>query len=101
MAERRFKEIGIRKVLGASVSQVTALLSMHFLKWILLSNLLAWPAAYLFLSTWLRNFANRIDLNLWIFATSAGILGLIGITTVSAQTLRAALADPVDSLRYE
>lgn len=101
MAERRFKEIGIRKVLGASSPQVTALLSMNFLKWILLSNLFAWPAAYIFMSGWLRNFAYKIDLSLWIFAMSAGILGVIGLTTVSIQALRAALANPVDSLRHE
>lgn len=101
MAERRFKEIGIRKVLGASAPQVTALLSMNFLKWVLLSNLFAWPAAYIFMSNWLRNFAYQIDLSLWIFIMSAGILGVIGLTTVSIQALRAALANPVDSLRHE
>jgi len=101
MAERRFKEIGIRKVLGASAPQVTALLSMNFLKWVLLSNLIAWPAAYIFMSGWLRNFAYKIDLSLWIFVMSAGILGVIGLTTVSIQALRAALANPVDSLRQE
>ncbi len=100
-AERRFKEIGIRKVLGASASQVTALLSMNFLRWVLLSNLFAWPAAYIFMSRWLRNFAYKIDLSLWIFAMSAGILAVIGLTTVSIQTMRAALANPVDSLRHE
>ncbi len=100
-AERRFKEIGIRRVLGASASQMTALLSMNFLKWIVLSNIFAWPVAYLFMSRWLRNFAYKIDLSLWIFAMSAGILGVIGLTTVSIQALRAALANPVDSLRHE
>jgi putative ABC transport system permease protein len=101
MAERRFKEIGIRKVLGASASQVTALLSMNFLKWVFLSNLFAWPAAYIFMSKWLRNFVYKIDLSLWIFAMSAGILAVIGLTTVSIQAMRAALANPVDSLRHE
>jgi putative ABC transport system permease protein len=101
MAESRFKEIGIRKVLGASASQVTALLSMNFLKWIFLSNLFAWPAAYIFMSRWLRNFAYKIDLSLWTFAMSAGILAAIGLTTVSIQAMRAALANPVDSLRHE
>jgi len=101
MAERRFKEIGIRKVLGASATQVTALLSMNFMKWVLLSNLFAWPAAYIFMSRWLRNFAYKIDLSLWIFAMSAGILAVIGLTTVSIQAMRAALANPVDSLQHE
>ncbi len=100
-AERRFKEIGIRRVLGASSSQVTALLSMNFLKWILLSSIIAWPIAYVFMSRWLRNFAYRVDLSLWIFAISAGILGVIGLTTVSIQALKAALTNPVDSLRHE
>jgi hypothetical protein len=101
IAERRFKEIGIRKVLGASATQVTALLSMNFLKWVLLSNVFAWPAAYLFMSRWLRNFAYKIDLSLWIFSMSAGILAIIGLITVSIQAMRAALANPVDSLRHE
>lgn len=101
MAERRFKEIGIRKVLGASATQVTALLSVNFLKWVLLANVFAWPAAYLFMSRWLRNFAFKIDLSFWIFSISAGILIAIGLITVSIQAMRAALANPVDSLRHE
>ncbi len=101
MVERRTREIGIRKVLGASTQRITALLSMGFLNWVLLSNLIAWPAGYLLMSEWLRNFAFRIDLGLWIFALSAAILFAVGVTTVSTQALRAASASPVKSLMYQ
>ena len=101
MVERRVREIGIRKILGASAFRVTALLSMNILKWVLVANAIAWPVGYLFMSRWLRNFAFHIDLNFWIFALSAGILFVIGIGTVSVQTLRAASANPARSLRHE
>jgi putative ABC transport system permease protein len=74
---------------------------MNLLKWVLLSNVLAWPAAYLFMSRWLRNFPNKIDLGLWIFSMSNGILVVIGLITGSRQTLRAPKANPIDSLRHE
>jgi ABC-type antimicrobial peptide transport system permease subunit len=101
MVERRVREIGIRKILGASAFRVTALLSMNILKWVLVANAIAWPVGYLFMSRWLRNFAFHIDLNFWIFALSAGILFVIGLGTVSVQTLRAASANPARSLRHE
>jgi putative ABC transport system permease protein len=74
---------------------------MNFLNWVLLSNVLAWPAAYLFMSRWLRNFPYKIDLSLWIFSMSTGILVVIKLITGSIQTLRAAKANPIDSLRHE
>lgn len=101
MTEQRTKEIGIRKVLGAPVSRIILLLSADFTKWVLAANIIAWPVAYFAISKWLENFAYRTDLNMSIFILS-GILALVtALLTVSYQTLRAALANPVDSLRYE
>jgi ABC-type antimicrobial peptide transport system permease subunit len=101
MAEQRTKEIGIRKVLGASVNSVTTLLSKEFLKWVLLSNLIAWPVAYLIIKNWLKNFAYRTSIDPAIFMIS-GLLALaIAFITVSYQSIRAATANPVETLRYE
>jgi putative ABC transport system permease protein len=99
--ERRRKEIGIRKVLGASVPQVTSILTHDFIKWIVLSNIIAWPIAYYFMNKWLQNFAYKIDISFWMFVVSGGITLLIALTTVSFQALKAALANPVDSLMNE
>jgi putative ABC transport system permease protein len=101
MADLRTKEIGIRKVLGASVSGIFALLLKEFAKWVIVANAIAWPLGYLVMERWLKNFAYRTDFALWIFAVS-GILGLvIAVVTVSYQSIKASIADPVDSLRYE
>lgn len=100
-ASQRTKEIGIRKILGASVSKVLLLLTKEFLKWILLANIIAWPIAYYFMNNWLEDFAYRIEMSWWIFV-AAGVLTLfIALLTVSWQAIRAALANPVESLRYE
>jgi putative ABC transport system permease protein len=101
MAERRTKEIGVRKVLGASASGVAFLLSKAFTKWVIVSNLVAWPVAYFFMSRWLRHFAYRMPLGLTPFITSALIALGIAVLTVSYQSVKAALKNPVDSLRYE
>ncbi|HEX9653146.1 MAG TPA: FtsX-like permease family protein, partial [bacterium] len=100
-AEQRTKEIGIRKVLGASVPDVVALLSKDFSKWIILANLIAWPVAYLVMTRWLQNFAYRTHIDWWMFAMAGGIALVIALLTVSTQAVKAALANPVDSLRYE
>jgi putative ABC transport system permease protein len=100
-AERRTKEIGIRKVLGASVTRIMFLLSTGLTKWIIIANLVSWPIAYYAMSRWLQNFAYRIDINIWIFILSGTIALFIAILTVSYQTIKAATANPVDSLRYE
>ena len=99
--ERRIKEIGIRKVLGASISTIVFLISKEFLKWVLIANLIAWPIAYYFMNKWLENFAYRAEMNVWIFFLSAFIALLIALLTVSSQTIKAATANPVKSLRYE
>jgi putative ABC transport system permease protein len=100
-AEQRTKEIGVRKVLGASAWSVYASLSREFLRWVVLANLLAWPLAYFAMSRWLRNFASRIEIVWTIFPAAASAALLIAALTVGAQTWRAARANPVDSLRYE
>jgi putative ABC transport system permease protein len=101
MAERRTKEIGIRKVMGARIWGIILMLSKEFVKWVLLANLIAWPVAYLFSRRWLQGFAYRIDLGWEIFAFSAMLALFIAVLTVSYQAIRAATANPVQSLRYE
>jgi putative ABC transport system permease protein len=101
IAERRTKEIGIRKVLGASISQVLLLLSREFTSAIVLANVVAWPVSYFWMSKWLENFAYRIDMGIGPFVLSAALSLCIALLTVSWQSFRAAAADPVRSLRYE
>ena len=101
MAEQRTKEIGIRKVLGASVSGVAFLMSGEFLKWVLIANLVAWPAAYYAMNKWLQNFAYRTGLGVWMFALSGGLALVVALATVSFQAVKAATADPVKALKYE
>ncbi len=100
-AERRTKEIGIRKVLGASVPSIVLYISKGFTKWVLLANIIAWPVAYYFMNRWLQNFAFRIDLSAWVFVLSGLAIYCIALLTVSYQSVKAATANPVDSLRYE
>ena len=101
MAERRTKEIGIRRVLGASSMEIVVLLSKEFAKWVLVSNAIAWPVAYFIMKKWLANFAYRTEIGAGIFFTSAGLALGIALLTVSFQSVKAAAANPVDSLRYE
>jgi len=99
--ERRTKEIGVRKVLGASVSKIILLLTKDFSKWIFLANIIAWPTAWFAMNRWLQNFAYRTDIGIWIFIFSTSLAFIIALLIVSYQSIRAALANPVDSLRYE
>jgi putative ABC transport system permease protein len=99
--EQRIKEIGIRKVLGASVSNITTMLSASFIKLVLIAFVIAVPIAWYFMNKWLQDFAYRITLSWWIFALSAILTVLLAFITVSYHTLRAALANPVKSLRSE
>lgn len=101
MATQRTKEIGIRKVLGASVPHVLTLLSKDFLKLVLLANIFAWPVAWYAMKSWLQGFAYRIEIGWWIFALAGGLALAIALLTVSYQAIRAALANPVEALRYE
>lgn len=100
-AERRVKEIGIRKVLGASVQSIVSLLSKQFIFLILISNLIAWPLAWFAMHTWLQDYAYRIDLS-WTVFVLAGLAALfIALITVSFQAIKAAVSNPVKSLRSE
>ena len=99
--EQRTKEVGIRKVLGASITRVVTLLSREFALLVLLANLIAWPFAYLVMSKVLQNYAYRIEISWWVFALAGGAALFIALATVSTQAIKAALANPVESLRYE
>ena len=98
---RRTKEIGIRKVLGATGSQIVSLLSRDLVKLVVAANVLAWPAAWYFMDQWLMEFAYRIDLSPLLFVFAGGGALLIGAVTVAYLGVRAACSDPVDALRYE
>lgn len=99
--EQRTKEIGIRKVLGASASRVVLLLSRDFTRWVLLANVIAWPVAYIVMHRWLANFSYRINLSWWLFIVSGLLALIIALVTVSFHTFKAATINPADSLRYE
>ena len=100
-AEQRSKEIGIRKVLGASVMQVTQMLSKEFVKLVLIGCVIAFPLSWWAMHKWLQDFAYRIDISWWVFVLVAIIALLIALLTVSFKAIRAALANPVKSLRAE
>jgi putative ABC transport system permease protein len=97
--KKREKEIGIRKILGASISSIVGLVSRDFLRLVGLGLLIATPVAWYFMENWLLNFAYRIELNWWVFMESGAIAIFIALITVSVQSLRAALANPIESLR--
>ncbi len=100
-AEQKTKEIGIRKVLGAPVSGIVLLLSKEFTKWVIAANIFSWPIAYFVMNKWLQNFAYRTPIGLWSFFLAAAMAIMIALITICYQSLRAALANPIDSLRYE
>jgi hypothetical protein len=101
MAEQRTKEIGIRKVLGASIFSIVGLLSKEFAFWVITANFIGWPVAYYAANKWLQNYAYRADMGIWIFALSTAIALLIALIPIIYHAAKAALAHPVDSLRYE
>ena len=100
-AEEKTKEIGIRKVLGASPGKIIALFSMNFVKLVIFANVIAWPAAYVLMRRWLQDYAYRTTIGIWVFVLAGGLGLFIALISVGYQTLRASTANPVDSLRYE
>jgi len=100
-AEKRAKEISIRKVLGASVADITTMLSKDFIKLILIAVVIATPIAWYYMEHWLQDFAYRTRISWWIFALSALVAVIIALVTISFQSIRAAIANPITSLRTE
>ena len=100
-AQKKTKEIGIRKAMGASVNTIILMLSKDMTKWILISNIIAWPVAYYFMDKWLSNYPYHYELNIWIFIIAGGITFVLSLLTVIYQSFVASTRNPVDSLRYE
>jgi putative ABC transport system permease protein len=100
-AQQRIKEIGIRKVLGASVISIVSELSKEFLKPVLIAALIASPIAWYGMNKWLQNFAYRIDISWWVFIVAGIIAVCIALFTISFQAIKAAIANPIKSLRTE
>ena len=101
LTEQRTKEIGIRKVLGASIPRLILMFSKEFAKWVIVANLIAWPVAYFAMSKWLQGFAYRTGIQIWIFLLSSFLALLIALSTITVHTTKAALANPSDCLKYE
>ena len=100
-AEQRIKEIGIRKVLGATVFNLTSLLSKDFLKLVTVAFLIAAPISGFFMHQWLQDFAFKIELSWWIFGLAGVVASFVALLTVCIQAIQSAVANPVDSLRSE
>ena len=101
ITDQKTKEIGLRKVLGASVGRLIQMLNAIFVKWVVVASIIAWPLAWLAMDNWLQNFAYRINQAWWMFVIAAILALVISILVVSLQTVRAALRNPTDSLKYE
>ncbi len=99
--EKRTKEVGIRKVLGAPLWHIVLLVGKDFIRWVIVANVIAWPVAYYAMHLWLQNFAYRVTIQTWPFLAGSFMALLIALFTVSYQSLKAATAYPVDSLRHE
>src|ERR1035437_5118802 len=99
--QRRTKEIGIRKINGARISEMILMLNWDLLKWIMMSFVMAIPLAYIFMSKWLESFAYKTALSWWVFALSGLTAVFIAVITVSVQSWKASSRNPVEALRYE
>lgn len=100
-AQNRTKEIGIRKVLGATIPGITLMFSKEFIQYVFLAGVIATPISWFIMQRWLTNFAYRIDIDWWVFALAGGLALVIALLTVSTQAIKAALANPIETLRYE
>jgi putative ABC transport system permease protein len=100
-AEQRKKEIGIRKVNGAKISEIMLLLNYNYVRWVAIAYVIAFPIAWYAMQKWLENFAYKTELSWWVFAAAGAIALFIALVTVSWQSWRAATRNPVESLRYE
>ncbi|NOQ27282.1 MAG: FtsX-like permease family protein [Bacteroidales bacterium] len=100
-AEQRTKEIGIRKALGGSISSIVFILEREFIKWVVISNIIAWPVAYYFAKNWLESFTYKIEISVFLFAMAMIITFIVAVLTVFFQAYRAASKNPTESLRYE
>ncbi|MCP4724475.1 MAG: FtsX-like permease family protein, partial [bacterium] len=101
MAQQKTKEIGVRKVLGATVPGIILLISKEFIYLVMIANLIAWPVSWLAMNRWLESYASRINLDIWTFVLSGFLAMVIAVITVSFQSIKAAHTDPSNSLRYE
>ena len=101
IAEQRTKEIGLRKVLGASVSEITTLFSKEFVKWVLIANILAWPFSYYLIENLLQDYAYRVPFLWWVYPLTLVITITVALLTVGYQSIKAAIVNPIKSLRYE
>ncbi len=98
---RRTKEIGVRKILGASINSIVFTLTNELLKWVVIANIIAWPLAWFIMNRWLQNFAYHTEMSWWMFVLSGGIALIIALATISSQAIKAAVSNPVESLRQE
>jgi len=101
LADQRTKEIGVRKVLGASVTQIIKILSLDFVKWVIVANVIAWPACWFIMDKWLQKFAFRTNIGIVVFLISGLLALIIALVTVIFHTYRAASSNPVKALKYE
>jgi putative ABC transport system permease protein len=101
ITEQRTKEIGIRKVLGSSISGIMSLLTKELMKWVFIANIIAWPIAWYFMHQWLQEFAYKVPINVWWFIFAGSATLIISFIMVTSQILRIVRANPVDCLRYE
>jgi putative ABC transport system permease protein len=101
LGEQRVKEIGVRKVMGASTSKIMQLLTKDFTKWVIISNIIAIPIGYYIMNKWLQDFAYRTSLSIWVFALAGVITLIISLLTISVQTYKTANLNPAKTLKYE
>jgi putative ABC transport system permease protein len=101
IGEQRIKEIGIRKVFGSSSTQVVKLILRQYIFMVLIANLVAWPVAWYLMNRWLQNFAYRTTFGIWLFLSVAVLSMFIVLATMTAQTVRAALTNPAETLKFE